>query len=148
MTIIEEAPTTDAPKTPKTPMSDDHKDALAKGRAEGRAVREYLEGLRAAKPKRGRKRTPETIQARLDKIEVELKDTSPINELSLVQERRDLNDELGAMSGSQIDMFELEAAFVEVAKSYSNAKGISYSSWRDVGVKAEVLKKAGISRST
>ena len=41
----------------KKPMSDQHKAALAKGRAEGKIVREYLEGLRATKPKRGRKRT-------------------------------------------------------------------------------------------
>lgn len=39
-------------------MSDDHKAALAEGRAQGRAVRAYLEGLEASKPRRGRKRTP------------------------------------------------------------------------------------------
>ena len=42
-------------------MSEAHKAALAKGRMEGRVVRDYLEGLRATKPKRGRKRTPDTI---------------------------------------------------------------------------------------
>ena len=54
---------------PKSPMTAEHKAALAKGRAEGRIVREYLEGLRATKPKRGRKRTPETITKRLDAID-------------------------------------------------------------------------------
>lgn len=127
-------------------MSDEHKAALAKGRTEGRVVREYLEGLRATKPKRGRKRTPDTIAARLDKINTELPDASPLDELSLVQERRDLEEELVAMSQT-IDMTALEAAFVEVAKSYSDSKKIAYASWRDVGVDASVLKRAGISRA-
>jgi len=36
---------------------------------------------------------------------------------------------------------------VEVAKSYSSRKGISYAAWREVGVEPAVLKKAGISRA-
>lgn len=108
-------------------------------------MRDYLEGLRATKPKRGRKRTPETIQKRLAKIDHELADASPIDELALVQERRDLHDELAAMSET-IDMASLEEAFVDVAKSYSESKKIAYASWRDVGVEASVLKRAGISR--
>lgn len=127
-------------------MSDEHKAALAKGRAEGRIVRDYLEGLRATKPKRGRKRTPESIQARLDKIEIALAEASPLDELLLIQERRDLADELVAMSDT-IDMTALEAAFIGVAKSYSQSKQISYQSWRDVGVDASVLKDAKIGRS-
>lgn len=129
----------------KKPMTDAHKAALAKGRSEGRVVREYLEGLRATKPRRGRKRTPETIEKRLTKIDDELTDASPIEELALVQERRDLQDELQAMSKT-VDMAALEEAFVDVAKSYSESKQIAYASWRDVGVGANVLKRAGISR--
>jgi hypothetical protein len=131
---------------PKSPMTDEHKAALAKGRAEGRIVREYLEGLRATKPKRGRKRTPETISKRLDAITAELASASPIDELLLIQERKNLEAERSAMSNS-IDMNALEADFVGVAKSYGESKAISYSSWRDVGVPASVLKSAGISRA-
>ena len=131
----------------KRAMSDEHKAALAKGRTEGRIVRDYLEGLRATKPKRGRKRTAETIQKRLDAIESELAAANPMDELLLIQERRDLEAEIEAMSNT-IDMEALEAAFVEVAKSYSASKKISYASWRDVGVEASVLKRAGISRAT
>ncbi len=127
-------------------MSDEHKAALAKGRMEGRIVRDYLEGLRATKPKRGRKRTPETIRKRLDTIDVELASASPLDELLLVQERRDLEAELAAKSDA-IDMDALEADFVEVAKSYSDSKSISYASWRDVGVPASTLKRAGITRA-
>lgn len=127
-------------------MSDEHKAALAKGRMEGRVVREYLEGLRATKPKRGRKRTVDTIEKRLRAIESELAAASALDELLLVQERRDLEAELAAKSDA-VDMDALEDAFVGVAKSYSTSKSISYSSWRDVGVPAATLKRAGISRS-
>jgi uncharacterized protein YicC (UPF0701 family) len=126
-------------------MSDEHKAALARGRMEGRAVREYLEGLRATKPKRGRKRTADTIKSRLDAISQELASASPLDELLLVQERRDLEAELAAKSDA-IDMDALEADFVQVARSYSESKAISYASWRDVGVPASVLKQAGIGR--
>jgi uncharacterized protein YicC (UPF0701 family) len=127
-------------------MSEAHKAALAKGRMEGRVVRDYLEGLRATKPKRGRKRTPETIRKRLDAIGSELASASPLDELLLIQERRDLEAELAAKSEA-IDMDALEAEFVTVAKSYSDSKSISYASWRDVGVPASTLKKAGITRA-
>ncbi len=127
-------------------MTDEHKAALAKGRAEGRIVRDYLEALRATKPKRGRKRTPESIQKRLDTIDAELPDAGAVDELLLSQERRDLEDELASMS-EQIDISALEDAFVEVAKSYSESKSLSYAAWRDVGVQPAVLKRAGISRA-
>ena len=127
-------------------MSDTHKAALAQGRAEGRAVREYLDALRANKPKRGRKRTPDSVTRRLKAIDNELESADALGELRLVQERRDLQLELEAM-GDGVDLDALEQAFVNVADSYSNRQGISYASWREVGVPAAVLKRAGISRS-
>ena len=45
----------------KSSMTNSHKQALANGRAEGRIIREYLEIVEATKPRRGRKRTPESI---------------------------------------------------------------------------------------
>ncbi len=128
-------------------MSDEHKAALAKGRMEGRVVRDYLEGLRATKPKRGRKRTPDTIRKRLEAVDVELASAGPLDELLLVQERSDLEAELASKSQA-VDMNALEAEFVKVAKSYSDSKSISYASWRQVGVPASALKRAGISRAT
>ena len=49
-------------KTQTRTMSDDHKAALAEGRAQGRAVSRYLEALAANKPKRGRKRTGSRVE--------------------------------------------------------------------------------------
>lgn len=127
-------------------MSDSHKAALERGRAEGRIVRDYLEALRSNKPKRGRKRTPESISKRLAKIEEELLVATAIDELQLLQERRDLQAEVAHMGGG-VDLAELESAFVDVAQGYAERKGITYATWRDVGVSAATLKRAGISRS-
>lgn len=136
-----------ATKRTRTPMSDEHKAALAEGRNQGRAVRRYLEALDAHKPKRGRKRTPDSMQRRLAKIEAELVSADPLRRLQLIQERLDLHAEL-AMAGAKVDLTELERDFVEAAKVYSERKGISYAAWRELGVEAAVLKKAGISRAS
>jgi len=130
----------------KTPMSKDHKEALAVGRAEGRLVRAYLEALEMSKPKRGRKRTKETIGNRLERIEDELETTDPLRRLQLVQERIDLNDELSTMDQG-VDIDELEKEFTRVAKGYAERKGITYAAFRQIGVSAAVLKRAGISRA-
>ena len=128
-------------------MTDEHKAALAKGRAEGRAVKAYLEGLAANKPKRGRKRTPESIAKRLDKIATEVDNAPPIQQLQLVQERMDLEAELETM-GNKVDLSALEDDFVAVAADYGARKGISYAAWREIGVDAAVLKRAGVKRSS
>jgi hypothetical protein len=135
-----------AKRGPKGPLSDEHKAALATGRVEGRIVRDYLEALRDNKPKRGRQRTAATISARLAAIETELSTADAIDELRLVQERRDLQIELDRKELA-VDVSKLEADFVKVAKNYSQRQGIAYASWRDVGVKASVLKAAGLSPS-
>lgn len=129
----------------KKKMSDDHKAALAAGRAEGRAVRAYLEALDQNRPKRGRRRTPDSIDARLAKIDNELVAADPVTRLSLVQERLDLLAERATLE-TKVDLSALEAEFVTAAKGYSERKGISYAAWREVGVSAATLKAAGISR--
>lgn len=132
---------------PKTAMTDEHKDALAVGRAEGRSVRAYLEALDSHKPKRGRKRTTESISARLAKIDDEFDSADQLTKLALVQERLNLAEELAGMDTGGADISELEAEFVAVAKGYAERKGISYAAFRQIGVPAAVLKAAGISRA-
>jgi len=134
------------PTVKKAPMSKDHKEALAIGRAEGRSVRAYLEALESSRPKRGRKRTKESIGNRLEKIETELETADALKRLQLTQERLDLTSELENMD-SGVDISELEAEFTRVAKGYAARKGISYAAFRQLGVPAAVLKKAGITRA-
>ncbi len=128
-------------------MTDNHKAALAKGRADGRVVRDYLEALRMTKPKRGRKRTAESIKTRLAAIDASIESADALTELKLVQERRDLNDELDMMN-TAVDVADVESAFVEIAADYGKRQGISHAAWREVGVDAAVLKRAGITRSS
>ena len=129
----------------KTPMTDEHKAKLAEGRGLSRPVRDYLEAIDGNKPKRGRKRTPDSIKARLDLIKAALPTAAIMKKVEMVQERRNLEVELATM-GATIDLTELEKGFVASAKTYSARKGISYAAWREIGVTAEVLKKAGITR--
>ena len=129
----------------KKAMSEDHKQALAVGRAEGRSVRNYLEALESSRPKRGRKRTKESISARLEVIAAELEEADPLRRLQLAQEELNLTEELSTMD-NVVDLKQLEEDFVSVAKSYAERKGISYAAFREVGVPASVLKAAGISR--
>ena len=129
----------------KTKMTDEHKQALAEGREIGRAVKAYLEALEQHRPRRGRKRTTESISKRLNAINAALPEASPIKKVELIQERRDLEVELATI-GTKVDISGLEKDFVKHAKAYSERKGISYSTWREVGVPADVLKKAGITR--
>lgn len=127
-------------------MSDEHKAALAEGRNQGRSVRRYLEALDAHRPKRGRKRTPDSMQKRLDRIDAELVAADPLKRLQLIQERLDLKQELES-AGQSVDLSGLEQEFVEAAAAYSKRKGISYAAWRELGVEPAVLKRAGIGRS-
>ena len=127
-------------------MSDTHKAALAEGREQGRAVRRYLEALEAHKPKRGRKRTTESVQKRLATIEERLGDADALSRLHLVQERMDLQNEL-ASTGTTVDIQGLEDEFAAAAAPYGRRKGITYAAWRQLGVDPAVLRKAGIKRS-
>ncbi len=127
-------------------MSQAHKDALAAGRKNGRIVKAYLAALKANKPKRGRRRTPESINARLGKITTALHTADPLKEVLLLQEQRDLEKELSAMA-DDVSFLTLEADFIRVAGDYSDSKGIDYAVWREVGVPAETLAKAGIKRA-
>ena len=128
-------------------MTDEHKAALAEGRTQGRAVRNYLEALAAAKPKRGRKRTPDSIKKRVDAIDEELPTADPLKALNLRQERRDLYAELAGL-GDKVDLADVEKAFVAAAKAYGDRRGINYEVWREAGVPSDVLKRAGITRSS
>jgi hypothetical protein len=130
----------------RTPMSEDHKQALNVGRNQGRIVRNYLEGLEATKPKRGRKRTRESVAHRIETIEVELVEAKALRKLELIQERIDLTQELENFD-AVVDIDALEKAFIDVGREYAERRGISYAAFRELGVEANVLKRAGITRA-
>lgn len=135
------------PPKKKHELSPEHKAAMASGRTMGRSVKAYLTALDSNRPRRGRKRTPESINRRLAVIQETFDSAEPLKRVALAQERMNLEAELQAME-TTVDMSALEDAFVAVAKEYSASKGFSYAAWREVGVPAEVLRRAGISRSS
>jgi hypothetical protein len=126
-------------------MSDSHKAALAEGREQGRAVRRYLEAIEAHRPKRGRKRTPESVQKRLATIDDQLAGADALTRLHLVQERMNLENEL-ASSDNVVDLEALEEEFVVAAAPYGARKGVTYAAWRQLGVDPGVLRRAGVRR--
>ena len=118
-------------------------------KADNQAVRDYLDALAASAPKRGRKRTADSVKARLSAIGDAIGDASATKRLGLVQERLDLEAELDTMDrANRVDINELETGFVKAATSYGGRRGISYAAWREVGVSTATLKAAGIRRSS
>jgi hypothetical protein len=133
-------------KGAKRPMSAEHKEALARGREEGRAVRLYLEAIEEQRPRPGRRRTPESITRRLNVVNDKIVGADALARLHLLQEKADLEAELVRADAGE-DIAELEARFLKVAKSYGERKSIGYAAWRAAGVDAEVLERAGIGRT-
>jgi uncharacterized protein YicC (UPF0701 family) len=131
---------------PKKSMTKEHKDALAQGRREGAAVRRYLEAIASTKGKRGRKRTPASVEKRIKAIDVELETADALQALLLRQERKDLEIEYAKLS-RPVDMKTLEKEFISAASGYGQRKGIDYSTWREAGVEPSVLAKAGVKRT-
>ncbi|MGH9103754.1 MAG: hypothetical protein ACRDYD_12350 [Acidimicrobiales bacterium] len=134
-------------KSVRSSLTPEHKAALAVGREQGRVVRHYLEALERNRPKRGRKRTVESIKRQLAAVEARLELADPLSRLHLVQERRDLEAELARKDGTE-DIGSLEEEFVKVAGEYGRRKGITYASWREAGVSPSILRQAGVSRSS
>ncbi len=125
-------------------MSDEHKAALAEGRRQARAIKAYLEALGKRRP--GRPVTKAGLEKRLRQIEAQLGATGDLlRRVELIQRRIDTTRALESMQ-KPVDLNALEAGFVASAAAYSQRKGISYAAWREVGVPAAVLKKAGIRR--
>jgi hypothetical protein len=128
-------------------MTKEHKAALAVGREQGRMVKAYLEALERHRPTRGRKRTPDSISKRITRIDTEMEGADALRRLQLVQERMDLEGELARSGQRGTPVEDLQDAFIEVARDYSQRKGVSYAAWRELGVDASVLKRAGITRT-
>src|SRR5712692_1120108 len=127
-------------------MSAEPKQALAVGREQGGVVRRYLEAIDSHKPKRGRKRAPESIEKRLLQVKRDIITADPLTRLALAQERIDLERELEDLTLGGFDLGALEEEFIKVAAEYGHRKGIAYAAWREVGVSASVLNRAGIGR--
>lgn len=123
-------------------MSEEHKEALARGRREARSIKAYLQALESRRP--GRPVSKESLQRRLDKVNQKLDSTdNPLESVDLIQSRLDIEKSMAEVENAQ-DIESLEKGFVDTAASYSERKGVSYTAWREFGVPARVLREAGI----
>jgi len=126
-------------------MSDEHKAALAQGRAEARAIKAYLAATGSRK--RGRPVTPQSLAKRTVDLERRIEaEVNPLRAVDLRQARLDAEAQLAQIQDAA-DVTQLEAGFVQHAAAYSQRKGISYAAWREAGVTAAVLRQAGIGRA-
>lgn len=133
-------------KTPRA-MSDEHKAELDKGRRAGAAVRSYLHyAAQVHEPKRrGRPGKPADVV--LAEVELALAEaTDPVERLKLIARKREAKDRL-LNETTAGDLAALERGFVDYAAWFSVKHGIVYADWRELGVSADLLKRAGISRA-
>ena len=113
------------------------------------AVRDYLKALEQNAPRRGRRRTPESVERQLAVLEGEMEGASVTKRLGLIQQRIDLEADLEALQQTgSVDLSALEAGFATHAAAYGGRRGISYAAWREVGVSSATLKSAGIGHRT
>ncbi|MEX2323709.1 MAG: hypothetical protein WEA29_08085 [Acidimicrobiia bacterium] len=108
------------------------------------AIKKYLGALGRRRP--GRPVTPESLKKRVADLSGRL--SSEQNALRAVELRQQIIDAERALAEADTaaSVDELEKGFVEYAASYSVRKGISYAAWRQSGVPAQVLKRAGVRR--
>ena len=127
-------------------MSDEHKAALAQGRAEARAIKAYL-AVATAPKKRGRPVTGATLQEKIASLDEKVRtEDDPLARVELIQARIDAQRALDDLD-SAADLEVLEAGFAKYAASYSDRKGITWTAWRESGVSAATLRNAGIKQT-
>jgi hypothetical protein len=132
-----------SPKKKRT-VSTTHKEAMAAGRESARAVNAYLTALDSNKPKRGRKVSVSTLEARLTDARAKADAAVGTSKLLALQEITDLQGRIKEASAPDtVDLTALEKAFIKSAKPYGESKGVAYGTWRSAGVSADVLKEGG-----
>jgi len=128
-------------------LSAAHKRALADGRTMSAVVDRYLSAVNTPK-RRGRKVSKAALVQRLTDARAKAKSANGVDKVLAAQEVRDLEVRIANMdTATGGDVKSLESAFVKVARRFGENRGIGYGAWRDAGVPAVVLKKAGVART-
>ena len=125
-------------------MSDEQKASMAEGRRQARVVQTYLRFLEESQGRK-KQRNADEIDADLVRVDEQLESAHGVDRLTLLQEREDLQRQ--ALEAQPDNYGAIEEQFITVARSYSDRKRISYSTWREFGVSKTVLQTAGIPRT-
>ena len=128
-------------------LSAAHKNALAEGRTMSATVDRYVVAINAPK-RRGRKVTKATLETRLVDARSQSKNATGVDKVMATQAVRGLQAKIAQMGASNnADLKSIESNFVKITKKFGENRGISYGAWRDSGVSADVLKRAGVART-
>ena len=128
-------------------MSAAHKRALAEGRTMSATVDRYLVAVNTPK-RRGRKVTQATLEQRLAEARIRIKSATGVEKVLAAQEIRDLEAKTARLNSSGgADLKALETEFIRIAKRFGENRGVGYGAWRDAGVPADVLRRAGVART-
>lgn len=128
-------------------LSAAHKRALAEGRTMSAVVDRYLSAVNTPK-RRGRKVSKAALVQRLGDSRAKAKSAKGVDRVLAAQEVRDLELRIANIeTATGGDIKSLESAFVKIARRFGENRGIGYGAWRDAGVPAVVLKKAGVART-
>jgi hypothetical protein len=113
----------------------------------GRAVRRYLDVLSGKDQGPALRRGGRNVESELARIEKRLDqpDLGSLQRLKLTQARNDLLAHGLPPRASGRGENDPEAEFVKVAKPFAKLHNITYQTWLDMGVPAEVLERAGVS---
>lgn len=138
--------TTTTSEQRKRTLTPEHKEALAKGRQQGKIVRAYLEAI-SDRP-RGRRISKVDLEARLDQTlnELESDELDPVNRVKLIQERINLEKRLARYD--KADLGDLEKGFIEAAKPWAESHGVTYVAFKQAGVPDPVLRAAGLAKAS
>ena len=121
----------------------------ARPKAAPRAARSRPTSRRSSRtgPGAGRKRTPDSIKKRLAAIDTALAEASRAPAAPARAGAHGPAEGARRRWAPKVDLSALEARVREDGRrSTRERKGISYAAWRELGVPADVLKKAGITR--
>lgn len=111
-------------------------------------MRRYLSAVEMARRGRGTKRTADAIGNRITKVDEMLVSADPLSRVHLTQERIELHAEyVRVTNGNAPDQSQLERDFIRAARSYGDRNGITYAAWRQCGVDADVLERAGLHKA-
>ncbi len=128
-------------------LSAAHKKALAEGRTMSATVDRYLAAINKPQ-KRGRKVSRATLEQRAAAARARAKSATGVDRVLAAQEVRDLQAKISQHTTTAgTDLKRLESDFVKIARRFGENRGIGYGAWRDAGVSAGVLKRAGVART-
>jgi hypothetical protein len=105
-------------------------------------VRRYLSLIEIHPIRRGRRRSPERLQARIAELRGGTTN-DPVERLEQIQERLDLEAELARLSALE-DIASIEDEFVAALPRFLQMRNISYAALKEMGVPTVVLRRAGL----